>query len=393
MASGAWAHVIQGDCLNMAEPCIPYRTFTIHASVGPSFGPQPFYTGAGFTTCGRVFPEDDYGTGQINSINRDYTSFQQGPKYGRQPEASDPTPVPVTLRSFTTGDPVYFLSTDLDYWAGRGHWIPSPTSGMRFNVTGPPVKWAHIATPVRRRLKGAVNYNNKAYDNRYNFYFTDADEPIYGQTDWLGQLHPGSYFWTNTGLNEPFKAVDFYEQTLTNPNPESNRMWTLPFCQPMTVRNISGQSIGQYTGYTVIHYFSFAFVHFGDAVVKVVNPETLQEVSTRPFLPCDYREEVPAEGDCKKIKTAYQLWSLDSHWFMIGTNGIGSPKLGSFRTWFYHDTAKSPNVCNPYMYCMMGTPNNLPASIWRFNVEFNQTNSTTRNIQFGLTGLGMYITP
>lgn len=402
MARGAWAHTLSGDCINMAEPCMPYKTFTIHTLLGPSFGPQPFYTGGTFCSCGRVYPEDDYGTGRFLPTDYDNTAIPYAPTYGRQPDSSGLYNYTVTPKHID-GSEIYFNPVDLAYWYDRKRWIPSPSFGMKQAVTGPPVKWAHVAIPVQRRLRGNVLRNNNNYENRYNFNFTDASitaadgsnsgGPIYGQTDWLGQLHPGSYFWTNKNLNEPFKAVNFYEESGQSPELESNRQWIIPFCSPMNVRSASNGIIGQYTGYALVHYFSFAFVHFGDAKVIVTDPETNQQKTTKPFLPCDYREEIPPDGNCKKINHAYQLWTLDTHWFMVGTNGIGSPKIGSIRHWFYNDPNKDPKACNPYFYCMHGTPEALPASLWRFNVQFNQTDSTTKVIQFGLTGLGMQIAP
>ena len=403
MASGAWAETLYGDCVNNLKGCMPFKTVTIHTLMGPSFGPQPFYNGAGFCSCGKVSPSDDAETGFASGRynNLDYTSFTQGPRYGRQPMISDSPARPVGLKH-QNGSTLYFKTADVDNLNSRLRFILNQPN----YVSGPAIKRVHMVTPLKRRLKGNVNLNNKNYQNRYKFNFTDASVtsadssanggPIYGQTDWLGHIHPAAYFWTNSLLDEPFKAVDFYEQSGQSPNvSDDNRMWYMPFCSsiPAYGSTSSNSPVGSYIGYTVIYYLSFGFVHFGDASVTVINPETGQPSNKRPFLPCDYRKEVPAVGDCDKISHGYQLLSLDAHWFMVGTNGIGSPKVGSIRGWFYNDPNQDVTLCNPYMYSMFLTPADLSASIWRLYVNFNMQDLTQRQVTFGLTGLGMYLSP
>lgn len=389
MGAGAWAKLLNGTCVtiptrnNVPAFAMPFREFTIHTV----FGEPPGTSGIQAASCGCGFRTDTQGNGvgsigtaRIDPFNLPNNSTAYGEIYGRKVVGN-----PVLLKA-RNGYNLYFAANDLYRWLPRAMYVPNYYNNF---ASGPSIQWGHLATPVRRRLKGTASLNNSNYANRYGFNFTDATTPINGQPDYLGQLHPAHCIWTNKGLDEPFLAVDYYEQSGQNPNAEVLKLWTVPFCDPLRARNASGGVVGTYIGYTMIHYFSFAFVHYGDATVTVTNQDG-STTTTSPFLPQNYRGMPDGNGNKPKINHANQLWTVDTHIFMVNTDpSIGSPKIASLRHWFYNDATAEPDPVNEYFYAIHGALQ----SQWVFPVEFNLIGGQTQTIQFGFTSMRIYLTP
>ena len=388
MAYGAWAKLVSGTCLtvptrnNIPAFALPFREFTVHTVFGDppgTFGIQAAMCGCGFRTDTMGNGVGSIGTARIDPFNLPNGSTAYGEPYGRRVEN------PVVLKTISGGD-LYFASNDLYRWKPRAMYVPNYYQNFS---SGPSIQWGHLATTVRRRLKGVSGANNSNYQKRYKFNFTDATVPINGQTDYLGQLHPAHCIWTNKGLVEPFLAETHYEQTGQSPNPENNRQWTIPFCDPLRARDSSGTVLGTFIGYTMIHYFSFAFVHYGDHTETTTN-QNGQATTTNPFLPENYRGTPDNTGKKPRILNSNQLWTIDTHVFMVcDTPQVGSPKVASIRHWFYNDPTAEPDPVNEYFYAVHGPLQ----SQYIFPVQFNMVGDVAQTIQFGFSSMRVYLTP
>jgi hypothetical protein len=282
---------------------------------------------------------------------------------------------------------LYLSSGDLAAWRKRDLYT---NNIYRNYASGPPIRGGHMVVPLRRRMKRSQHPNNEDYSGRYSFNFTDASPPIYNQKDWMAPLHPGMFFWTNRDVPEPFLAGTHYEDTGAATPDGTLHKYVLPFCATMPVRDQSGFVIGGYSGYTCMAYFSMGVVHFADATIETTDPVTGLKTQEKVFLPEDYRDPPnPVTGKRRKIDHSCQLFSLDTHWFMVGTGGIGSPKLGSKRWWFYSDPNSSPGICSEYIYALHGDLN----SNWEFPVEFNIVGGSTEAVTFNISSARAYITP
>ena len=357
---------LSGDCVVVPDNiCMPFKEFCIHTLLNSPAVGQPTNPQAGSFGC----------AANVSNLGTQYlpepkipSVINRAPVYGR-------TLNTVQLETF-------FNSSDLAPWRSRKIFGPSdPYNKM---TSGPAIQQGHMVTEVRRRLRPPTAMNNDNYQNRFDFYFTDSNTPINGMDDWCKFLHPASFFWTNKQLstggtfpNEPFKAVDFYEDCGEVPivTDSFNRNF-IPFCSPMNVRDEAGSVIGQYVGYTAIFYFGFAYMR----------------KPYRKYLPNDYYIN-PQPPTPVKVVTTNQFFSVDCHIYMVANSSspgvLKSPKLQSVRYWFYNKFGTTYNVCSPYFYIIHGDF----TSQWNFDVAFNLVGGGTETIKFGLSNLQVYATP
>lgn len=378
MAAGARAENLQGECLRgldtagigggVPDACAPFRRFSIHTRFASPFTPT---FDAGTFSCGVYGPGGAAGTQEVPYTSIPLAIASGGALYGRSNETAIPD--------------VYFNSADLTPWRQRLLTTMFPSK----KASGPPLSKFHMVIPVSRRNKGSAGNHNGNYNNRNSFYFTDADSSINGQSDWMGPIHPAGYFWTNSGLTQPFMAVDYYEQTGQSPPAFNLNQWVVPFCNQIPFRNSAGTIIGHFVGYTAIHYFALGFIHFAEATKKTCNEDGTY-TEEKVFLPNDYRDLTPPIA---KVKSNNQFFMLDSHFYMVA-QGVGggptvkSPKIASARWWHYGDPNSNPWSCNPYFYVT-----NAPAGSWEFDLNFNIVGGTTEAIKFGLSMTETYIAP
>ncbi len=337
---------------------MPFKEFCVHTiSSSPALG-QPSNPEAGTFGCMPYLTNN--GT-QFLPDGKIPSNINIGPTYG------------LTTDNLTLDN--YFMPADLAPWRSRK--ILGPSDPYNKHTSGPALQQGHMVTMLRRRLRG-TSPNNNSYNNRYNFYFTDSTAPINGEADWLRFLHPGHYFWTNKFLNEPFEAVDNYEQTGQLPTAtDSYNQYFIPFCSPVNVYDSSGNVIGSYVGYTFVFYFGYSYIKVPSAV----------------NLPVDYHVQPPTVPPTK-IQPTNQLFSLDCHWFMVASpaypgSTIRSPKLQSVRYWLYNKFGTTYNPCDQYMYWVNGGA----TSQWNFDVTFNHYGGGSEVIKFGMSNLRFYITP
>lgn len=359
MATHGPAYLLAGDC--QAVPlriCMPFKEFCIHTlSSSPALG-QPTNPEAGTFGCMAAYVNP--GT-QFLPIPKIPSNTNRAPLYGRTSDN-------LTLEN-------YFMPADLAPWRSRK--ILGPTDPYNKHTSGPALQQGHMVTMLRRRLRsGSPNNNN--YNDRYSFYFTDSSTPLGGNNDWLRSLHPGHLFWTNKNINEPFSAIDYYEQTGQIPvGADSYNQYFIPFCSPVNCYNSAGNIIGSYVGYTFIFYFSYAYI-------RVPKPANLPE---------DYHVQPPQVPPVKVVPTN-QFFSLDCHWFLVASpaytgSEIRSPKLQSVRYWLYNKFGTSYNPCDPYIYWINGDM----TSQWNFDVTFNHYGGGSEVIKFGMSNINFYVTP
>jgi hypothetical protein len=342
---------------------MPFKEFCIHTLMhSPGIG-QPIDPEAGIFGCMASAYTTNLGT-QFLPQPKIPSNINRAPVYGR------------TSDNLTLD--FYYQIADLAPWRSRK--ILGVSDPYNKKTSGPAVYQGHMVTEVRRRLRGA-SPNNANYVGRYSHYFTDSNAPINGEADWLRFMHPAGLFWTNKGLSEPFKAIDYYEETDQYPVFTDNyNQYFIPFCSPLNVYNEIGQLIGQHIGYTMIFEFGFAY----------------NRVPTKPNLPADYYID-PQPIPPINVTPENQFMSLDCHLFMVsapvggggGVTEIRSPLLNSVRYWFYNKPTSTYNICAPYIYLICGQT----TSEWKFDVTFNHYGGGSEVIKFGISNLQIYVTP
>jgi len=409
MAAGAYAKNLKGDCLvkptgigGDVRNCIPFRELSVHTYMS---SPANALGGSGYEDglygCGQQYSFSAPNTKIIPPWNLSNTSSRPyGIRYGRSQE-------PITFEA-SDDSPVFFDSLELYPWTKR-----AVAPQRRWYAQGPSLANSHLVKCIRRRNKGYGGLNNNNYQNRYGFYFTDSDNPQDNGADWMGPLHPAGYMWTNKGINEPFLANRFVEETGSvfayrdgggNIVFANHSQGILPFCDPLNVRQEDGTLIGQYIGLSCLHYFSSSFVH---QPIQTQDPCRIPKT----FLPNDYYQTVPGPGGTiNKIAPTNQLMQLESHWFMVGVNKIGhpgppdlpnlwSPKIATIRHWFYNKpTQPQGNPCNEYIYISFG----FFQEDWRFDANFRVINYVGNNtwnrgedvtLSINMSGYQSYVTP
>lgn len=356
MGAGAYANLLSGDCVAVpTRNCMPFKEFCVH-----TLGSSPAlatYPDSGLFGCGSYLSNP--GT-QLLPTPKIPGALSNHPIYGN-------TTNTITL-------PTYFQTADLANWRERK--IMGPSDPYNNRASGPAVKQAHMVTQVRRRLKRSASPNNNNYVNRYDFYFTDSSYTLSNQPDWMGFLHPAMYFWTNKDVAEPFNAVDYYEDSGTNPTTtDSYNQKFIPFCTPVNTYNSSGTLLGQYVGYTFMFYFGMGYLKY----------------PIQNFKPNDYY----ISPSPPQVTPTYQFFSIDCHLFMVASPASGqslkSPKLNSSRYWIYNKDGTTWNICDQYMYMLCGSTQ--AQSSWKFDVIFNHVGGGNETIKFNPSNLAIYVTP
>lgn len=392
MGSGAYADLLSGECIRKnvragyygdTNIVFPFRQVSVYTIIGTVGGTnqEASTCACGKNTLGDGSPATDKdGTQALPVGSLPSTTYSRGARYGRLPASTvDPNNNSKILTARSSGNPVHFKTAEFEPWRKRSKYFSGTIggSGYRTFASGPPLKHGILCMSLRRRLKRKESPNNRDYKNRMGFDFVDASEPVYGQSDWLGPMHPAHYFWTNESVPEPFLAQRFYEDSGAVPNTdqESAFKWHIPFCSPMPVYDGAGVKLGSYTGYTMQHYFSLGFIHFGEATNWTGDPNKPGSLIERPvFLPDDYRAPVsPVTGKpVRKVMLREQFFSLSSHLFMTSDNPqLGSPRIASARYWWYNDGtyANEPWINKPYL-CGFVSPMLYPGG-WDIPMEFN----------------------
>jgi hypothetical protein len=350
MASGLSAKKIYGSCVEIPQRiCDPYKEVNIHVLTSTP------YPGTGFLASGNTWGcNARVSTPNTQPLPKEIIpkAYADGSFYGK-----------------TTNEielPNFFYQSHLANWRQRSVIQYGPQT---IYARGPSIKQGHSITTLRRRNRN----QNKNYQGKNSFYFTDSYNSLNGLNDWLGFLHPGDVVWTNKDINEPFMAVDFFEDCGQIPvKTDIYNQVFIPFCTPLSSYDSLGNLLGIYSGYIFMFYFGKAFMKF----------------PFNKFLPEDYYVPVPPRPF---VIPTQQFFTLDCHLFMVAdpyyTDSLKSPKLNSARIWHYNKDSVDWDICNQYMYCLGAIGD------WSFNVKFNHIEGTEETINFGMNSLKFYITP
>jgi len=352
MGAGAYANQLAGNCdVVPTRVCGLFKELAVHTltSSTPLGASGPI---SGTNGCGTYAINP--GT-QLLPDPKIPSALNNHPVYGRTSTAK-------TL-------PVYFLAADLAAWRSRQ--IIGPGDPYNNRASGPAVKQGHMVTMIRRRLRPA----HKNYIGKPSWYFTDASTALSNQQDWMVMLNPAGFFWTNKGLTEPFLAVDYYEQTGQAPTTVDNYNQNIvPFCTPLNCYSSGGALLGQYIGYTWIHFLA-------QAAMKYPIPG---------FRPTDYLSVSPTPPE---VPGTAQYFNIDSHLYMVAApasaGSLTSPRLQSVRHWVYNKDGTTWNICDQYVYMLCGDR----ASVWNFDLTFNHVGGGSEVIKTGLSNLMQYLVP
>lgn len=357
MGKGAYAELLQGDCVvKPTRTLYSFREFAVHTlaaspDIGLADNPKAYTAG-----CDAYGP--NLGTQQL-PVPKIPSALNKGPIYGRS--------------TGTKRLPYYFSSANLTPWKPRAVIGPGDPYGK--TMSGPAVQQGHMVTMLRRRLKGTVGQHNANYLGRNDWYFTDAAQPIAGQPDYLGFLHPAHLIWCNKGVSEPLLANNFYEDSGTAPaTSETYCKDMIPFCDPVNAYDGSGTLLGQFVGYTFMFICGWNYCKWPIPGMKPLD----HHVALTP------PEATPT----------YQFIGIDCHLYMVAQpaspGSLKSPRLNSTRFWFYNKDATTWNIADQYQYCLFGPPAD---DFWRFDVEFPLLSGGTETIKFGMSRLQMYMCP
>ena len=352
MGAGAYATQLAGDCnVTPTRVCGLFKELAVHTL---SSSPALASTGPVAGTFGCNAYTINPGT-QLLPNPKIPSALDNHAVYGRTATAK-------TL-------PVYFQAAQLAPWRSRQ--VIGPGDPYNNRASGPAVKQGHMVTMIRRRLRPA----HKTYIGKPAWYFTDASTALSNQQDWMVMMNPAGFFWTNKGLNEPFLAVDNYEQTGQTPTTvDSYNQNFVPFCTPMNCYSSGGTLLGQYVGYTWIHFLA-------QAAIKYPIPG---------FRPTDYLSPLPTPPE---VPATAQFFNIDSHLYMVAApvspGSLTSPRLQSVRHWVYNKDGTTWNICDPYVYMLCGPM----VSVWNFDLTFNYVGGGSEVIKFGLSNIMQYLVP
>jgi hypothetical protein len=357
MGAGSYAKHLPGACLVVPQRHLsPFKEFRVHTlTSSPALG---IGMDSGTFGCGTY--EASAGTQLLPAPMIPNALWSSGHGvYGR------------TTAAFTM--PTYFNTLELNPWKSRPMLNPGDPYNQR--ASGPAVQQGHMYTMLRRRLRGGVAPHNDSYSGRYDWYFTDANVPLMGQSDWMGFMHPAGCLWTNKGVNEPFLATPYWEDC--GQNPVTSDVYNnsfIPFCSPLNTYDSSGDLLGQYIGYTFMFFFAEAYIKY----------------PLPGFKPIDYYSTLPLPPE---VTPTYQFFTMDCHLYMVAQPAVGktlkSPRINSSRYWVYNKDGTTWNIGDQYMYMLLGSM----TSNWKFDVNFRLYPSGTETIIFNLTNLRMFVCP
>jgi hypothetical protein len=144
-------------------------------------------------------------------------------------------------------------------------------------VTTPyPGQPAYTVTFYGPRFKSPLTYirltkrdqTTSPFENLSAVNWVDATDATWGQ-DWLGNLMPGGWCYTNRGVLEPMNGTTYWEDARKSTDPLNpvdrtsattiHQNW-MPFCNAINVYDASGTSIGTFDGLAFMVFWNLAAV-------------------------------------------------------------------------------------------------------------------------------------
>lgn len=216
---------------------------------------------------------------------------------------------------------------------------PDNQEFKEYYAEGPRLEYAKSYMRIKERDQ--VKY---PFENINSISWTKYDPSIYDY-DWLGNLMPGGWCFTNRNITEPLLGYDYYEDARkpSEPIPIINRNGRLiqedwfPFCNRISVFSKKGVRLGWFDGITMMAFFNAA---------AVKNP--MKPPLDRTLYP-DLENKTPS------LNPERQILNLEV-WFYLTGIGIKSPRVATIRFWTYTkgisylDSGSNDLPFNPYMF-------------------------------------------
>lgn len=372
---------LNGECITqwLDNKIEFFRTINGHILMySPSYTLTP--RNGGTYGCGpnRFYPNQPYIQEIPASYKYDTTSLVTAPLYGKSSDFAA-----TTLRTYSTGEPVYFSQADYDKIKPRPY-VPYQNPADIKYAQGPAVTCAHCFFSMERKLA-----NENTYFGRYEHDFVDSigypryekeempkcDEGKGGYSkNWLSFAHPATFLYTS--VPEPFKIKNYYEESGSvasiNGNYGGNNF--MPFCSPLNATNFDGsKNFGQYKGMTFVTIFGQNAITYP---IKKYMPE--DPYSTSP---------TPPKIDPTRAMYSIEIWTF----WASNSPQLGSPLIGKVRFWFYSlapysQGTQTANWTQPFRILFASPGYNAASYSYRINCRVLGVNSV-KPIVIDLSGL------
>jgi len=290
--NGFFANSLKGQCLTSVASGTAFPNISCHVL---------------FYTTETTMPVTDQTAYCGNLRIPEFTSCGRGSiPYGAETNSTS---------GFTLNTNHYFDLPDISAWDPV---TIAPFNPMyTINLYGPRFVYPNCYLRLRKRNQ---------FENIENVNWTNATDSTWG-TDWLGNLMPAGWCYSNIDVTEPLNGETYWEDArkTTDPINHVDRTATFihanwsPFCTPVPVYDASGNSLGSYDGLTWMVFWNVG------AVKNPLNPpDDALFVGPPPVPPLD-----PTK----------QLLSLEVWIYLTAnptvTNAFKSPRIAKLRYWAY----------------------------------------------------------
>jgi hypothetical protein len=391
--------------------CEPFKTATVHVFHTGTNATYPYVYDLGGCGAAELYPS----TAQASNIPAIFPYIASGiggskigAVYGSSAENIINRHNPDKVKQITGA---YFQSSDLNAWSFRRTTPPismlppgdpnahpaevADPHDYPTYVTGPGVSNPHAFYPIKRRTPC-----DPPYSGYLNWCFTDQGtshmlDGIDGDpiccADPLGFSYPAKHIWRNADVDQPFAAMDWWEDSGTDPitvATEEGR-GIIPFCTPMPAYDAAGVLLGNYVGYCHMVFFNNNF-YVG------ANDQGAGTAADPGNLPTDFTSIQNPQPPVKRYKDAH---SLDVHVYMVASPAPGktlkSPRIGSKRFWRPNNVLGYPWAPNgegpgvPYIYFICGS-NRYD---WGIRLKLNLVGGGTVEKVMGMGNMTAYLVP
>ena len=285
----------------------------------------------------------------------------------------------------TNASTISILSTLKFDLANVSTWDPvvtTPYPGQpAYTVTFYGPRFKSPSTYIRLTKRNQVS---SPFENLSAVNWLDATDATWGQ-DWLGNLMPGGWCYTNRGVLEPMNGTTYWEDARKSTDPLNtvdrtsattiHQNW-MPFCNAINVYDASGASIGTFDGLAFMVFWNLA------AVKNPLNPPDDAVYQGAPPVP--------------KLSPFKQLLSFEV-WIYMTANpttagAYKSPRIARVRYWTYTRPRGDGNSpFDPYLFfnATVGIAASLmiPITFQLLDNANNPTHLATKTQYLALSGL------
>lgn len=231
------------------------------------------------------------------------------------------------------------------------------------------------------------NQVTNPFQNLSNVDWVDASDDTWGQ-DWLGNLMPGGWCYSNRHVKEPMNGTTYWEDARKSTDPLNavdrtsattiHQNW-MPFCAPITAYDSSGSSLGTFDGLAFMVFWNLA------AVKDPRNPpDDVIDRGPPPVKPLSPHKQL----------LSFEVWIyLTANPATAGT--FKSPRIARLRYWTYTRAQGEEGIGNspfvPYLFfnAFTGPTASLmiPVTFQLLDNGNNPTHLTSKVQYIALSGL------